>query len=136
VSLLGLFFFVFRAALTPLSLSAGSTRILGILLVLEMTSIELQTLTSRASALLTPLRLSSHPLFQQDNIVWPAYLKAHRPLFQNGDVEKGQIDTKAISGVELLEARELGMEAMLAKSCETIYRFIEEGKTADVWEKP
>lgn len=86
-----------------------------------------------------PARLPSALLARsphQDNIVWPAYLKAHRPLFQNGDVEKGAIDTNVISGVELLEAGELGMEAMLSKSCETIYRFIEEGKTAAVWEKP
>ena len=72
----------------------------------------------------------------QDNIVWPAYLKAHRHLFVNGDVVNGKIDEQAISGVELLEARELGMEAMLTKSCETIYKCIEDGRSAKDWEKP
>ncbi|KAM0790659.1 hypothetical protein ACM66B_004519 [Microbotryomycetes sp. NB124-2] len=71
-----------------------------------------------------------------DNIVWPAYLKAHKPLFVNGDVEQGQIDESVISGVELLEAKDLTMDELLSRAAQTVFDFVSSGKTAAVWDAP
>lgn len=72
----------------------------------------------------------------QDKCVWPAYLRAHSPLFQKGDVESGSVDPSAIEGVELLEAKELGMEAMVVRACERIYEAVKSGKGREQWTKP
>jgi hypothetical protein len=85
---------------------------------------------------LTSLRRLVSPLSPQDNIVWPAYLSAHRPLFVKGDVENGKIDSSVIDGVELLEASELGMEDMVRRSCETVYELVKSGHTMKDWSKP
>ncbi|KAK4052415.1 ribosylnicotinamide kinase [Microbotryomycetes sp. JL201] len=71
-----------------------------------------------------------------DNIVWPAYLKAHRPLFVGGDVEHGEFDASVISGVELLEARKFSMDELLSHAAQTVYEFVASGKTCDMWDKP
>lgn len=78
----------------------------------------------------------SFPFFSQDNIVWPAYLKAHRPLFLAGDVEQGSIDSSVIEGVELLEARNIDMGEMVRLSCERIYGNMLSGHRASDWKKP
>ena len=72
----------------------------------------------------------------QDDIVWPAYLKAHRPLFKAGDVERGHFDDSVISGVELLEASNLSMDEILDKACDTIWSYVKAGKRASDWPKP
>ncbi|KAL8293158.1 hypothetical protein RQP46_000852 [Phenoliferia psychrophenolica] len=71
-----------------------------------------------------------------DDIVWPAYLSAHRAQFLAGDVENGQPDPTAIEGLVLLEAGQLGMEEMVRKACEVIYERVRSGKTAKDWTKP
>ncbi|CEQ42415.1 SPOSA6832_04221, partial [Sporobolomyces salmonicolor] len=71
-----------------------------------------------------------------DLCVWPAYLKAHRPLFVDGDVESGAPDPSAIEGVELFEAKELGMDEMVRRACERIYAAVKEGKTSKEFKKP
>ncbi|GAA5939440.1 ribosylnicotinamide kinase [Sporobolomyces koalae] len=59
-----------------------------------------------------------------DKCVWPAYLKAHQPLFVNRDHERGEIDPTRIGGgpIEILEARELSMDQMVERSLEGIYK--------------
>ncbi|GAA5912195.1 hypothetical protein JCM5296_007507 [Sporobolomyces johnsonii] len=71
-----------------------------------------------------------------DLCVWPAYLKAHRPLFVDGNVESGAPDPSAIEGVELFEAKELGMDEMVRRACERIYEAVKQGKTAKGFKKP
>ena len=71
-----------------------------------------------------------------DNIVWPAYLAAHRPLFVNGNIERGQINANKIEGVTVFEASELGMEAMVRTACEIIYERLRSGKTVRDWSRP
>ncbi|SGY61008.1 BQ5605_C007g04515 [Microbotryum silenes-dioicae] len=71
-----------------------------------------------------------------DQIVWPAYEKAHKKLFTNGDINKGTIDPSIISGVNLLEASELSMTQLVDQSCEAIYGMVKEGRTARHWERP
>ncbi|GAA5883811.1 hypothetical protein JCM16303_002387 [Sporobolomyces ruberrimus] len=48
-----------------------------------------------------------------DLCVWPAYLKAHSPLFTSQDPTTGPIDPNTLDGVVLLEAREKSMEEMV-----------------------
>ncbi|KAI5477222.1 hypothetical protein MNV49_006595 [Pseudohyphozyma bogoriensis] len=71
-----------------------------------------------------------------DNIVWPAYLKAHRPIFIDGNVESGQPDHSKVDGLVVYEASELGMDAMLEKTCEEVYESVVKGKTAKEWKRP
>jgi nicotinamide/nicotinate riboside kinase len=71
-----------------------------------------------------------------DNIVWPAYLSAHRPIFENGNIETGPIDAAKISGVTVLEASEMGMEEMVERACGLIYEYVSSGKTARDWSRP
>jgi hypothetical protein len=73
-----------------------------------------------------------------DNIVYPAYVDAHKQLFENGDVEKGQLapdwyrrvmGREATSGKESDKVAEVftpvegsdGMQEMVTKGLEKIY---------------
>ncbi|BGP34049.1 ribosylnicotinamide kinase [Rhodotorula toruloides] len=71
-----------------------------------------------------------------DKCVWPAYLKAHRSLFLDGDVESGLIDSSAIEGVELFEAKELSMDEMVDRAAARIYEAVKSGQTKERWTKP
>ncbi|SCV71448.1 BQ2448_3036 [Microbotryum intermedium] len=71
-----------------------------------------------------------------DQIVWPAYEKAHKKLFTNGDVNAGTIDSNVTSGIHLLEASESSMTQLVQQSCEAIYEMVKAGRTAKDWEKP
>ncbi|GAA5897713.1 ribosylnicotinamide kinase [Sporobolomyces salmoneus] len=68
-----------------------------------------------------------------DLCVWPAYLKAHRPLFKSEQVETGSIDENKIEGVRILEARELTMDRMVELALEDIYSSLKEGKGRERW---
>ncbi|BGP26420.1 hypothetical protein Rt10032_c11g4625 [Rhodotorula toruloides] len=82
------------------------------------------------------LKKRRHERHGYDKCVWPAYLKAHRPLFVNGDVEAGPIDSTAIEGVELFEAKELSMDAIVDQACARIYDAVKGGQTRERWTKP
>lgn len=71
-----------------------------------------------------------------DDIVWPAYLSAHRKLFLAGDVESGAPNPDAIEGLVLLEANGLSMEDMVRRACESVYDRVRSGKTAKDWARP
>ncbi|GAA5828497.1 hypothetical protein JCM3770_002288 [Rhodotorula araucariae] len=71
-----------------------------------------------------------------DLCVWPAYLRAHAPLFVDGDVERGLLDPAAIEGGQLLEAKELGMEEMVVRACEAIYEAVESDRGRERWTSP
>lgn len=83
-----------------------------------------------------PQPVLTSALLTQDECVWPAYLKAHRPLFLNGDVENGAIDPETIEGVKLFEAKELGMEKMVVQSLEAVYEMVKSGGSAERCKKP
>lgn len=51
-----------------------------------------------------------------ENIVYPAYVRAHAHLFENGDVEEGSV-SEAVEGLVLLESNEMSMQEMLERSC-------------------
>ncbi|GAA5975379.1 hypothetical protein JCM5350_006461 [Sporobolomyces pararoseus] len=71
-----------------------------------------------------------------DLCVWPAYLKAHRPLFVDEQIESGSIDESKIEGVRILEARQLTMDRMVELALEDIYTSLKEGRGKERWKKP
>ncbi|GAA6003932.1 hypothetical protein JCM10207_006473 [Rhodosporidiobolus poonsookiae] len=71
-----------------------------------------------------------------DLCVWPAYLRAHRPFFVDGNVETGAVDPAVVEGVRVFEAKELGMEKMVEQACEALYETVKSGRTAKDFEKP
>lgn len=51
-----------------------------------------------------------------DQIVWPAYVKAHRDVFKGGDVEKGEAQ-----GMTLLEPADGDVTEAFEQSCQAIW---------------
>lgn len=63
-----------------------------------------------------------------DNIVWPAYSDAHLKLFEDGDIEKGQIEAE--TGITLLEASELSIDEMVDRTCAEILKHVSKSVAA------
>ncbi|KAF8638020.1 hypothetical protein AX16_010652 [Volvariella volvacea WC 439] len=55
-----------------------------------------------------------------EQIVYPAYVDAHRDLFVDGDVENGALNGNKVKGLVLLEALELSMSDMVDRCCEVL----------------
>jgi len=51
-----------------------------------------------------------------EEIVYPAYLDAHREVFKNGDVERGQLTDK-FEGLILLESLDISMSEAVERCC-------------------
>ncbi|KAL0579764.1 ribosylnicotinamide kinase [Marasmius crinis-equi] len=51
-----------------------------------------------------------------EQIVWPAYLEAHRDAFVDGDVENGMPSDK-VEGLLLINGLEIGMDETVERSC-------------------
>jgi nicotinamide/nicotinate riboside kinase len=56
-----------------------------------------------------------------EQIVWPAYLRAHRDVFVNGDVETGRSSGK-IGGLVVVEGMNTTMGEMVDVVCEKLKR--------------
>ncbi|KAH8107811.1 P-loop containing nucleoside triphosphate hydrolase protein [Cristinia sonorae] len=54
-----------------------------------------------------------------EQIVWPAYVDAHKGIVENGDVEHGKSNGK-VPGLEILEGLEISMDAMVEFACEKL----------------
>lgn len=65
-----------------------------------------------------------------DNIVYPAYVKAHADVFRDGDVEEGGAHPD--SGVVLIHPPhgEEGMTAALGEACEALLDAVMDGRGA------
>ena len=65
----------------------------------------------------------SHQTKFDDTVVWPAYIKAHKPLFEDGDVVKGKLNpnSKVAKDMLLFEASERTMADLVQESCERIW---------------
>lgn len=94
------------------------------------------SLSASPSPLADPIAPLQDPPEYWDQIVWPAYISAHRPLFVDGNVESGQPDESKIEGVVLLEAGDLSMDELVSKACETVHERVKSGKGAGDWRKP
>ncbi|KAJ7723694.1 hypothetical protein B0H16DRAFT_1333947 [Mycena metata] len=58
-----------------------------------------------------------------EQIVYPAYVDAHRDVFKGGDVEKGA-STGEVAGLVLLESLEMSIGDMVNRSCEVVAGFL------------
>ncbi|KAJ7718023.1 P-loop containing nucleoside triphosphate hydrolase protein [Mycena maculata] len=63
------------------------------------------------------------PPMYWEQIVYPAFIDAHRDVFENGDVENGA-PTGKVAGLVLLESLSMTMGDAVNRSCEVISAFI------------
>jgi nicotinamide/nicotinate riboside kinase len=54
-----------------------------------------------------------------EDIVYPAYVEAHKDVFENGDVEHGK-PTNKVEGLVLLESLNISMNEAVERCCEVI----------------
>jgi nicotinamide/nicotinate riboside kinase len=54
-----------------------------------------------------------------EQIVYPAYIDAHREVFQSGDVENGEPGTR-VEGLIVLESVKMEMNDVVKRCCEVL----------------
>lgn len=54
-----------------------------------------------------------------EDIVYPAYIEAHKDVFEEGDVEHGK-PTSKVEGLILLESLNISMDDAVTRCCEVI----------------
>jgi nicotinamide/nicotinate riboside kinase len=54
-----------------------------------------------------------------EEIVHPAYVRAHQDLFEDGDIEKGRPNGR-VEGLVLIDGLELDMEGIVNRVCSAI----------------
>ncbi|KAF5326235.1 hypothetical protein D9611_000069 [Ephemerocybe angulata] len=59
-----------------------------------------------------------------EDIVWPAYVDAHKDLFVDGDVENGQLSGEKVENLVLLDTLQLSMSDAVDKSCKVIQDYV------------
>ena len=59
-----------------------------------------------------------------EQIVFPAYVKAHTHLFENGDHEKGSLSADAKEKILLFEAENISMEGLVDGSLAEIHKLV------------
>jgi len=57
-----------------------------------------------------------------EHIVWPAYVSAHKHMFESGDVESGKPTRDAVHGMLILENEKLTTTDVVNQCCEEIAR--------------
>jgi len=62
-----------------------------------------------------------------EQIVYPAYVRAHQALFEGGDVEQGA-PTRKVERLMLFEGNTVGMQEILNRVMETVVQFTEDPK--------
>ncbi|TFK25568.1 P-loop containing nucleoside triphosphate hydrolase protein [Coprinopsis marcescibilis] len=60
-----------------------------------------------------------------EDIVYPAYVEAHRDLFIDGDVENGRLSGNKVEGLIMLETLNQTMTEAIEQSCSTIKQALE-----------
>jgi len=59
-----------------------------------------------------------------EQIVWPAYVNAHKDMLKDGDVEKGQSNGK-VAGLVIIEGLEIDIDQMLDQVCAMLQKVVE-----------
>lgn len=59
-----------------------------------------------------------------EDIVYPAYLDAHKDIFVDGDVERGPL-TSTVGGLILIEGLELSMSDAVERCCSVLKEMTE-----------
>ena len=65
------------------------------------------------------------PPLYWEQIVYPAYVRAHQGLFEGGDVEEGPFTTEAKSRLLLLEGQKMSMQELLDSCCQAIVQTVD-----------
>jgi nicotinamide/nicotinate riboside kinase len=60
-----------------------------------------------------------------EDIVFPAYVDAHKDLFEGGDIENGNLNGQKVDGLVLLETLNISMTEAAERSCNTIKSCLE-----------
>ena len=68
--------------------------------------------------------LSWDPPGYWEDIVYPAYIDAHKDIFMDGDVEHGQL-TSTVSGLTLIESLEISMSDVVEQCCSVLKEIAE-----------
>lgn len=56
--------------------------------------------------------------------MYPAYVKAHKDIFTDNDVEDGKLIPEVFGRITLLEANQLSMAELLNATCRSILEFL------------
>ncbi|KAF9268763.1 P-loop containing nucleoside triphosphate hydrolase protein [Marasmius fiardii PR-910] len=64
------------------------------------------------------------PPMYWEQIVWPAYLEAHRDAFVDGDVESG-VPNERVRGMSLINSLEIGMDEIVERTCAALRNKLE-----------
>jgi nicotinamide/nicotinate riboside kinase len=59
-----------------------------------------------------------------EQIVYPAYIDAHREVFQSGDVENGEPGSR-VEGLIVLESVKMEMNDVVKRCCEVLKEVVE-----------
>lgn len=60
-----------------------------------------------------------------EQIVWPAYVDAHKAMLEGGDVEKGQSNGK-VEDLQIIEGLEVSIDQMLDRVCASLQKVVED----------
>lgn len=85
-----------------------------------------------ASSVLTLVSVQSDPegaLWRDppgywDDIVYPAYVDAHRELFDHDNVETGRLSGEKVPDLVLLETLQISLSEAVTKSCDAVKQFL------------
>lgn len=59
-----------------------------------------------------------------EHIVYPGYLEAHREMFENGDVENGELTGQRVRGLVVIEPAkrraEMGIDEIVRRCCDVL----------------
>lgn len=65
-----------------------------------------------------------------EHIVYPAYIEAHRDIFENGDVENGELTRERVPGLVVIEpvkkGAEMSIDDIVRSSCDVLWNFARE----------
>ena len=66
-----------------------------------------------------------------ENVVWPNYVKYHRHLFVNGDVEKGELSdwARTMAGVKRQDGEEMGMKEVVEWGSRVVVQVLGQGQS-------
>ncbi len=59
-----------------------------------------------------------------DQIVYPAYIRSHKDMFEGEDVEKGEMKEEVKKKIVLLDGMSSDLQELLDRSCQAVLDFV------------
>ena len=59
-----------------------------------------------------------------DQIVYPAYIRSHKEMFEGEDVEKGEMKEEVKKRIILLDGMSYRIQELLDRSCQAVLDFV------------